>query len=434
MALPIALQNLINSFVNVLDTVMVGRLGTVEIAAVGLGNQVFFLYNMILFGICSGSTVFIAQYWGKQDGGGIKRTTGLCVSLALGVGALFTILCGLFPSTVISLYSSDPAVIASGAAYLRALSPAFIPYAVSFSFTLVMRSVEKVRLPIVSTIISLSVNLLLNWLLIFGVGPFPALGVVGAALGTVASRLIEAVILVEESYRRSYPFAGRLAELLGFDGPFFRRFLRIALPVMLNETVWALGVSLQNVIMARTGTDAMAAFSIVNTISQLTWVLFIGLGNGAGVLVGKKIGEGATETARSYASLITRFAPLLSILIASLLFPLSKLLPIFFVSDGRVFEIAGRMFLILALSYPFRAFNMSMVVGVCRAGGDTLFCAVYDLLFMWTLALPSAALASFVFGAPVWLVYLCIASEEPFKMLFGRTRLKSGKWLRDVTA
>jgi putative MATE family efflux protein len=433
-AVPIMLQNLINASVNMADTVMVGRLGTAEIAAVGLGNQVFFLYTMILFGIGSGGAVFTAQFWGKQDLPGIRKTTGLSLTLALAVAALFTLGAALAPGAVLAVYSRDPEVIRLGTVYLRTLAPCFAPFAVSFVFTLMMRSTERVRLPMVATLVSLSINVGLNVVLIFGAGPFPALGVQGAAIATVASRLVEMAILLTASYSRSYAMAGSLQELFGFNLAFARRFLVIALPVIVNEMLWALGVTAQNVIFARTGTEAIAAFNITNTVSQLAWVFFIGVGNGAAVLIGKKIGEGSDATARRYAGLLVRFAPLSAAAIALFLVPMSWTLPYLFKVSPEVLGITGGMFALLALSYPFRAFNMSMIIGVCRAGGDTVFSVVYDIVFMWLVSLPLAAAASFAFGAPVWLIYLCLCVEDPLKMTLGLARLRSGKWLRDVTA
>lgn len=432
-AVPIMVQNLINAFVNMLDTVMIGQLGTVEIAAVGLGNQVFFLYNMILFGISSGGAVFTAQYWGKGDIRGIRRATGFCLTLGLSVALLFTLLTVLAPEAVIGFYSADGAVIKAGAAYIRTLAPSFIPFSISFVFTLMMRSTERVRLPIVTTLVALTINLVLNYLLIFGKGPFPPLGVVGAAIATVIARFVEMGILVAYSYEKKYPLAGSIRELFDFSIPFILNFLRIALPVMVNELLWSLGITMQNVIFARTGTDAIAAFNITNTVSQLTWVFFMGIGNGAGVLIGKKIGAGEEQTARDYARRITIFGPLTAVGASLILIPLSWTLPFLFRVNDSVFSIISGMFIILSLVYPFRAFNMSMIIGVCRAGGDTVFSVIYDILFMWAVTLPLAAAASFIFNAPVWFIYLCIAMEDPLKMIFGLARLRSGKWLRNVT-
>jgi putative MATE family efflux protein len=433
LAIPIMLQFLVNSLVNMLDTVMIGQLGTVEIAAVGLGNQFFFLYTLILFGICNGGSIFTAQFWGRHDISGIRKNIGLCLTLGLSAGILFTLAALYFPQGIIGVYSRDLEVIRVGGVYLGALVPAFIPYAVSYVFSSTLISTEHVRLPMVTTIIVLSINAVLNYLFIFGAGPIPAMGVKGAAIATVIARIAEMCILTGMSYARRYAHAGPIRELLGFGLPYLGRFLRVAAPVMINEFIWALGVNTQNLIFARTHTDAIAAFNITTTVSQLTWVVFMGLGNGAGVLIGKKIGEGNETIARNYATWITRFAPLLAAGVALLLFPLSRLLPFLFKVNEGVLAITSGMFVILVCSYPFRAFNMSMVIGVCRAGGDTIFCAFFDLFFMWCVALPLAATASFIFHAPVWVIYLCIVSEEPLKMLMGSFRLRSGKWLHNVT-
>ena len=432
-AVPIMLQNLINSFVNMVDTVMIGRLGTDEIAAVGLGNQVFFLYTMTLFGICSGGSIFTAQFWGKKDIQGIRKNTGLCLILNTAVALVFTVLALAVPEQIIGVYSKDTEVIRIGAEYLKTLAPSYIPFAVSFVFMITLRSIEKVRLAMITTLIALSINMLLNWLLIFGVGPFPALGVTGAAIGTVAARLAETVILVTVSYRRKYQIAGSIREFTSFNWAFLSRFFTITGPVIFNEIIWALGITVQNIIFARTNTDAIAAYNITNTCSQLAWVVFIGLGNGVAVLIGKKIGEGREEQARDYARRITVFAPLLSAGVALALYPLSKLLPLVFNVNDNVLGYVSAMFIVLCCSYPFRAFNMTLIVGVCRAGGDTIFCVLFEMIFMWCYSLPLGAALAFIVHAPVWLIYLCICSEDLFKMIFGLWRLRSGRWLRSVT-
>jgi Na+-driven multidrug efflux pump len=256
---------------------------------------------------------------------------------------------------------------------------------------------------------------------------------VGAAKATVISRLLEAVIIVTVSYAKKYAPAGKLGELFGFNRSYARRFFRIALPVIFNEIVWSSGITTQNIIFARTGTSAFAAFNITGTVSMLTWVFFLGLGHGVAVLIGKKIGEGDEKTARDYAARITRFSPLLAVGAVLVLFPLSLLLPFVFNVDKETLHAASQMFIVLCCVYPLRAFNMSMIIGVCRAGGDTIFCMIYDVAVLWLVNLPLAAIASFVFHVPVWLIFLCICLEEPLKVILGLLRLKSGKWLHNVT-
>ncbi|GHV84970.1 MATE family efflux transporter [Spirochaetia bacterium] len=432
LSVPIMLQNLINSFVNMVDTVMIGRLGTTEIAAVGLANNVFFLFTMVLFGICSGGAIFTAQFWGKRNIQGIRKNTGLCLILDISVALVFTAAVIAVPEKILGIYSRDKAVIEAGVQYLKTLCPSFIPFGISFVFTLTLRSVERVRLAMVTTLIALFVNVVLNWVFIFGAGPVPAMGVRGAALATVIARFTELVLLLVISYKKKYEIAGSFAEFTSFNRAFVSRFLLITGPVILNEFIWALGITVQNIIFARTGTDAIAALNITNTFSQLTWVVFIGLGNGVAVLIGKKIGEGDETAARDYARRITIFAPLLSAAAALFLYPLSLLLPLVFNVNEAVLGFTSIMFIILCCSYPFRAFNMTLIVGVCRAGGDTIFCVLFEMIFMWGFSLPLGAAMAFFFHAPVWIIYLCLCSEDVLKMFCGLWRLKSGRWLNNV--
>jgi putative MATE family efflux protein len=299
-------------------------------------------------------------------------------------------------------------------------------------FTLTLRSVERVNLSMVVTLIALSINMVLNYFFIFGAGPIPAMGVRGAAIATVIARIVEMLILVTVSYKKRYPLAGTPAEFCSFDRAFLGRFLRIASPVIFNELIWALGISVQNIIFARTNTDAIAAFNITTTVSQLTWVVFIGLGNGVAVLIGKKIGEGNEIAARDYARRISLFAPLLAAGVALLLFPLSRIMPLIFNVNPEVLSLIPLMFTILCCSYPFRAFNMCLIVGVCRAGGDTIFCVLIEMIIMWAYALPLGAVMAFFVHAPVWVIYMCLCSEDLFKAVLGIWRLRSGRWLNNV--
>ena len=432
LAIPIMLQNMVTSMVNTVDTIMIGRLGTVAIAAVGLGNQIFFLYTLLLFGICSGGGIFTAQFWGRKDIAGIQKNMGCTLTLALTAALVFTLAAALIPEKLIGFYSRDEAVIAAGTAYLVRLSPAFIPFGISMVFIFTLRSVEKVKLPFVATVIALSFNVVLNYLFIFGAGPIPAMGVKGAAITTVISRLIETAILVAVTYVRKYVPAAAFTEFFAFNARYARNFLIITLPVILNEIFWSTGITIQNVIFARTGTDAIAAFNITVTVSMLFWALFLGLGNAGAVLIGKKIGEKEDAKARDYASRLVRFAPLAAAVAALFLYPISFLLPFIFNVNAETIFYASQLFIILCCSYPVRAFNLSMIIGVCRAGGDTIFCIIYDLAILWLFALPLAACAGFILKAPVWIIYICICTEEPLKAILGLWRLKSGKWLRNV--
>ena len=261
----------------------------------------------------------------------------------------------------------------------------------------------------------------------------PALGVVGAAIATVLARIVECVITVSYSYTHHFESASHPRLLFSFDRKFFLRYIRIAVPVIINETIWGLGITVQNSIFSHAGTDAIASFNITGTISQLTWVFFIGMGNGASIILGKKVGAHQEAEARQYAYRFAWFMPLAAAFISLLLIPLSLLLPHLFNVAPHIIRQAQYMMYVLACSYPLNAFNMFFIVGLSRSGGDTVYGAVNDTLWMWCVALPLAACAAFLWHAEPYIIYLCLLSEQILKLTAGLLRLHSGKWLRNVT-
>ena len=431
-ALPIILQNLMQSTVNMLDTLMVGQLGSVEIAAVGLGNQIYMLLNMVLFGISSGGAIFIAQFWGKKEKSGIWKMEGVMFSFSMVIALIFTFASVFFPKFLIGLYSKDFHVIEIGARYLRIVAFSFPFFAMSFAFSMALRSTEHVKLPMVATMISLVLNAILNYLLIFGIGFFPSLGIVGAAIATCISRIVECFILFIVAYSKKYEVASSVKNLFSFTFFEVRKFIKIAFPVIINEAIWGLGTSMHSLIMGRTSTEAISAFNITGTISQITWVFFIGVGNAAGIIIGKKIGEGNESEARKYANTLSWFMPVMAIFIGLLLIPISKFLPFMFNVEANILVQAKMMLMILMCCYPLNAFNMCWVVGICRAGGDTVFAAIIDVCFMWIIAIPLAACVAYFTNVQPYIIYICLLSEQIFKAIVGFYRIKSGKWLHNV--
>jgi putative MATE family efflux protein len=433
-AIPIALQNLIASGVNMLDTIMVGRLGSAELAAVGLGNQIWFLLILLIFGIATGAGVFTSQYWGKHDLAGVRRTTGLSLCLGLAASLVFMAAAMLFPRAILGLYTRDPAVLDLGARYLRLVAPSYPLAAAAFVFSIALRGVERVRLPLVATLISLSINALLNYLLIFGAFGFPRMGVAGAAVATLISRALEAGITIIGAYALKTPPAGRLRELLSWGGGFSAKFMRIASPVILNEVAWSLGITSYNAIFARMSTDAIAAFNVCSTVSQLAMVFFLGSANAAAVMIGKRIGEGDRDKAFSWAKRFAILSPAFGLVMGMALVPSALLLPLLFSLEPEPLRQAGLMVVALAAIFPFKVFNLHLIVGICRSGGDTRFGAFFDIFGVWGLGVPLALLGAFVFKLEPYLVFVLLNMEELVKSVLGIWRLRTKRWLNDVTA
>ena len=434
-AIPIILQNLLQTFVNMLDTIMVGRLGSVAIASVGLGNQIFFMLCMVVFGISSGASIFIAQFWGAANLSGIRKTFGFMLVACFCVAIVFLLGGSLIPEKLLSLYTRDEAVIKEGVRYLRLVSFCYPMLAISFSCQMAFRSTEHVILPTVTTAISFGLNVLFNWIFIFGCAPLgiPMMGVAGAALATLIARFVEMIITVSVGIARKFEAVGTVRELFAFDCAFIKKLAVVALPVLLSETLWGLGITTQNSIFAHAGTDSFSAFSIMNTVSQLTWVFFIGMGSASSVILGKKIGAGEDEAARAYTNRFCWFFPLAGAIIGLFLFPISRILPFVFNVGPHIIGITQSMMLVLMCIYPSRAFNMLIIVGVCRSGGDTIFASLIDNGWMWVLAIPLACVATFVWNCPAWQIMLCFESEQILKTACGLWRVKSGKWLHNVT-
>lgn len=234
-------------------------------------------------------------------------------------------------------------------------------------------------------------------------------------------------------YKKKYEAAANLREILSFDTGFAGRYMRVALPVIFNETFWGLGITLQNSIFSHAGTDAISAFNICSTISQLTWIFFIGTGSAAAIIIGKQIGAGQREAAIKSANTFSWFMPALAAVVSIALIPLSMLLPIFFDVEEEILRQARMMLMVLMVSYPFKSFNMCIIVGVCRSGGDTIFAAIMDVLTLWVVALPIGYITALVLGLEPWMAYAFILAEEPIKTIMGFIRLRSQKWLHDVT-
>src|SRR5512139_2740994 len=428
------LQQAVFSLLNMLAVVFVGQKGDVAVAAVGLAGQIAFLLNLVHFGIISGAAMFTAQFWGSSDIPNLRRVLGLSLILAISASLIFFTLAQFLPGQILGIYSNDPAVIALGASYIRIYSWTFLFFGVTFSYALVMRSTGDVKTPTVISIIALSISTFLSHSLIFGYFGFPELGIQGAAVAAVIARFIECVTLLTVTYAKKSPVAASLRELTDFDTSFIKRVITPMLPVILNELFWSLGITTYNVIYGHMGTASYAAMNIVSTIEQVCFVVFIGISNATSVLVGNRIGAGKEQQAYLYAGRSLGLG-IAGGLIIGLLLQLVKwpVLSLYNVSPEVIYD-ASRLLNVVSAFLWIRVNNMTIVVGILRAGGDTRFSLFLDGIIIWIVGVPMAYLGANIFHLPVYLVYLCAMSEEATKWILGINRYRSRKWIHNLAA
>jgi putative MATE family efflux protein len=432
-AVPIAAQHFFTSSLNAVDVIMIGQLGETAVAAVGLANQVFFLLVLLMFGISSGAGMFTAQFWGKRDITNIHKVLGIGLLLGISSSLLFSIAGLVFPEFILGIYSKDAAVVALGSTYLRRVAYSYLFTSITFSFASVLRSTENVKLPMVVSIVALSLNTVLNYLLIFGNFGFPKMGVEGAAIATLIARSLECAVLITLTYRLRTPVAARLKELVGFNRLFVQRYLKIALPVMFNEMLWSLGITIYNIVYARIGTESIAAMNISATIENMAFVLFIGISNAAAIMIGNRIGANEESIAFDYGRR-TLIIGMAGAILVGLIILISKdaILNLYQISEAAR-QYASMILTIMSFSLWVRVSNMTMIVGILRSGGDTRFSFVLDVGSVWLVGVPIALIGAFVFHLPVYGVFLLIMSEELVKMLIGFWRFSSRKWINNLT-
>ncbi len=433
LALPLIVQQWIQASLGFVDLLMVGQLGDVAVAAVGLSNQFFFLLNLVTFGLGSGTAIFTAQFWGKHDLAGIRKTLGFSLMVSLFISLIFSLLAVLAPQRILGLYTSDPAVVEAGAGFLRIVGLCFIFSSCSFSLIAVLRSMEQIRIPILVTIGALSLNTLLGYLLIFGHLGLPQMGIRGAATGTAIAYTLEFLVLVLLVRRAGSPLAGRLSEIFTLDWGFFGRFLRTTAPVVLNEFLWALATTVYAGIYARIGTESIAAVNISSSIEQMGYVTFIGLANACAIMVGNRIGAGESGRAFEYSKRFIAICLAGSLLLGLILLLVSPaLLNLYAISENAHFY-ARNILRIFSFTLWVRIINIVIIIGILRSGGDTRFSFLVDVLSIWLVGIPMALLGAFVLHLPVYWVYLMVISEELIKMIVMLWRFASKRWMNDLT-
>ena len=423
---------------NFIDVFMVGKenvvlgLGTAAVAGLGFANQVFMIFIVSLFGLNSGGGILAAQYYGKKDYKNLKKCLGITITVGLLFSFLFFLM-GLFiPEKIIGIFTSDPKVLKLGANYFRIIALIYPLIGLGYSFNMQLRAIGKNQYSLYSTIIGLCINLVGNYLFINGNLGFPAMGVVGAAIATVIARIVSVFYLIYIIYKNKLPMAGNFQELFKLSWSFIAKALKISLPVFGHEIMWVTGVSMYVIIYGRIGTEATAAIQVVKSISNLVFTLVFGLSSGTAAIIGQEIGAGNEENAYKYAVELLKISLVIGTAVALFVYAICPVVLILMKVDSAIYPLARQIVFSEGILIIIKTTGTLFIVGVLRAGGDTLWTMFADLIPLWTFAIPLTYIAGLKFGLPIALVYLCSGSDELLKMPFCIQRLKSRKWINNL--
>ena len=436
--IPVSIENMIYSLMNFIDVFMVGKenvalgLGTAAVAGLGFANQVFMIFIVSLFGLNSGGGILAAQYYGKKDYKNLKKCLGITITVGLLFSFLFFLM-GLFiPEKIIGIFTSDPKVLKLGANYFRIIALIYPLIGLGYSFNMQLRAIGKNQYSLYSTIIGLCINLVGNYLFINGNLGFPAMGVVGAAIATVIARIVSIFYLIYIIYKNKLPMAGNFQELFKLSWSFIAKALKISLPVFGHEIMWVTGVSMYVIIYGRIGTEATAAIQVVKSISNLVFTLVFGLSSGTAAIIGQEIGAGNEENAYKYAVELLKISLVIGTAVALFVYAICPVVLILMKVDRAIYPLARQIVFSEGILIIIKTTGTLFIVGVLRAGGDTLWTMFADLIPLWTFAIPLTYIAGLKFGLPIALVYLCSGSDELLKMPFCIQRLKSRKWINNL--
>lgn len=433
LCVPIIIQNLLSNLINMVDTIMVGGLGEISIAAIGIGNQYFFLYNMALSGIIGGAGLFIAQFFGKNDKPNIRKITALSIISALILGIGFSVVAIFNPKFIIHFFSYDESVVKIAVNYFTIVGFCYPIIAISNVFSMGSRSIRNPNLGMICSSVSLGLNIVLNYIFIFGKFGMPALGASGAALATVISRIVEVVLLISYVYfiKKDYELRFTFKDIKSINKGLVSVFVSKSIPTFLNDTLWAFGTVLYAVAYSKVGTSAIAASQIASSTGNFFITTSVCIAIGSSIMIGNELGadniKKALEHCKKFSVLVTIVGAIFGVL---LILAIPILLKVFSVSSGLESDII-KIFWIMGILMALKTFNTFIIIGVLRSGGDTKFALFLEMGCMWFVSIPLTFLAAYK-GVPIYILVALTYTEEVAKFIFGVPRALSKKWANNI--
>jgi len=431
-AAPIAIQGIVSATLSMVDNIMVGFLGETELAAVGVGSQLFMVHYLVLFGILSGSATFMAQFYGTKDMGNIRKVIGYDFSLLAVFGVLIFTLANCFTGGILSLYTEDPAVKVLAAQYVRINSFSFLLLAVSAPLEMAFKATQQVRIPMIISTVIFFTNISINYVLIFGKLGFPKMGVAGAAIGTLSSRIIEVLMNSFFAFRDRNEFFGRIGSYFGWDRELIKRIIKNATPTTLNEFLWSFGQTMYVAAFSRISTTAYAAYQAANSIFNIFNFAAFSIGDAALILIGEKLGEGDIDYTWKLSRHLIKASLIAGVVIGAITILLSGMLSGLFnlTADGKMYT--RYILIVFGSTMAADLFNGLQIAGILRAGGDTRFAMISESMCIWFIAVPLAFTAVLVWHLPVHLALLVTRAEMLVRGTILAKRYMSKKWMNTV--
>lgn len=432
-ALPITIQGLLQAALSLIDQIMIGRLGSASIAGVGLGAKFISLFTVTMTAVVTVAGILIAQYCGSRQKKGVSDSFFSNLYLALLVALIFMVLSLSIPNQIMSLYSKDAETVGEAVVYLKIMTLGFLPQTVTLMLSALLRNMDAAKVPMIAGGVSVISNTILNYLMIFGIGCFPKMGVAGAALATAISRIIELLIIFGMFLKINRKKQVELRPTIHFDKEFLKKIVLILAPILCCEFLWSLGENVYAIIYGHIGTESCAAMTLTYPLQTLAIGALSGVSAAAGVMIGNLLGkddkEGAYDDSKSFMKVTIKAAVIISLFIV--LFS-SFYVKLYGVSaDTR--QLTIYILFAYALVFPAKVINMVLGGGILRSGGKTKYIMAVDMIGTWLLGVPLGLLAAYVWKLPIYYVYLILSMEEYVRVIMCTVIFKSKRWMVNMT-
>ena len=424
----VALQNIVAYSVNMADNIMLGSYSQNALSGAATVNQIFFMVQQITLGIGEGFVVLGAQYWGQGRMQPIRKLTGIALKLGLICGIITILICTFIPHLVISIFTNDPEIIAEGVAYLGIIKYTFLLFIITNVLMAALRCVETVKISFYISIVSLIVNVGINYVLIFGRFGAPELGIRGAAIGTLVARIVELGIVVVYMLKIDKKLKLFSENFMKFDAALRKDYAKVEIPVMLSQVLWAVSVPFQTAILGHLSSDAIAANSVATTFYQYLKVIVLAMSSSSAVMIGASVGRGDMKRVKSDARTL-----LIGVALGVALFVLRKPLLTFYNLNDTAIVLADQLIIVMSFIMVGMSYQMPVSMGIIRGGGDAKFSMVMNMISTWAIVIPLSFMSAFWWHWSVVGVVIMIQSDQVFKGLPTFIRFRSYKWVKKLT-